>query len=178
MRRVWGMNNREAPLRMCTDSHGEPNNMEYKALDATANPYLALAVLIIAGLEACFPCRLMHVPDLTHICKCPPLDVTLQCGVSCAGVRAATHRQRSVHQSMAGRALCMRFAAASGGARNSISSLLLLQGINQHRQLPEPTLVDPHSLEEGERKQQGIKLLSTNLLQALNSFTADQGAHL
>lgn len=49
--RVWGMNNREAPLRVCTDAYGEPNNVEYKTLDATANPYLALAVLIIAGLE-------------------------------------------------------------------------------------------------------------------------------
>ena len=88
MRRVWGMNNREAPLRVCTDAHGEPNNMEYKALDATANPYLALAVLIIAGLEACSFCRLMHVPDLTRICKCLPLDVALQCDVH-AGARAA-----------------------------------------------------------------------------------------
>ena len=80
MRRVWGMNNREAPLRVCTDAHGEPNNMEYKALDATANPYLALAVLIIAGLEACsLPWRLMHVPDLTCYLQTPaPLDVTLQ----------------------------------------------------------------------------------------------------
>ncbi|CAL5223477.1 g6000 [Coccomyxa viridis] len=48
---VWGVNNREAPLRLCSDAHGEPNNAEYKTLDATANPYLALAVLIIAGLE-------------------------------------------------------------------------------------------------------------------------------
>ena len=46
------MNNREAPLRVCTDAYGEPNNVEYKALDAAANPYLALAALIIAGLEA------------------------------------------------------------------------------------------------------------------------------
>ena len=81
MRRVWGMNNREAPLRMCTDSHGEPNNMEYKALDATANPYLALAVLIIAGLEACLFCRLMHVPHPTR--NLPVLDVALQCDVLC-----------------------------------------------------------------------------------------------
>ena len=37
--------------------------------------------------------------------------------------------------------------------------------------------MDPDTLEEGERKQRGIKLLSTNLRQALDSFTADQGAH-
>jgi hypothetical protein len=29
---------------------GEPNNVEIKALDATANPHLALAALIVAGL--------------------------------------------------------------------------------------------------------------------------------
>ena len=59
LRRVWGLNNREAPLRLCTDAHGEPNNAEYKTLDATANPYLALAVLIIAGLEVWDP----HLPE-------------------------------------------------------------------------------------------------------------------
>ena len=103
MRRVWGMNNREAPLRVCTDAHGEPNNMEYKALDATANPYLALAVLIIAGLEACLFRGDMHVPDLTCICKRPPLDVTLQRSVPCASTRALAQRSRSVHHCTAGR---------------------------------------------------------------------------
>ena len=112
MRRVWGMNNREAPLRVCTDSHGEPNNMEYKALDATANPYLALAVLIIAGLEACLFRRAMHVPDLRCICKCLPLDVTLQCRVVCASGRTLAQWQGLFTTPRLAQALCMQFAAA------------------------------------------------------------------
>ena len=51
----------------------------------------------------------------------------------------------------------------------------LAQGINQQRCLPEPTSVDPGTLEESERKQRGIKLLSTTLRQALDAFTADTG---
>ena len=70
MRRVWGLNNREAPLRLCSDAHGEPNNAEYKTLDATANPYLALAVLIIAGLEVsrCLPSASFV---RTRLLRCP-----------------------------------------------------------------------------------------------------------
>ena len=69
---MWGLNNREAPLRLCTDAHGEPNNAEYKTLDATANPYLALAVLIIAGLEVCpLPCH--KAESHTGTWSVPPL---------------------------------------------------------------------------------------------------------
>ena len=37
--------------------------------------------------------------------------------------------------------------------------------------------MDPHSLEDSERKQRGIKLLSANLRQALDAFTSDGGRH-
>lgn len=49
--RCWGVNNREAPLRL-VGAPGCPNtvNFEYKAVDGTANPYLALAAIITAGL--------------------------------------------------------------------------------------------------------------------------------
>lgn len=51
---VWGVQNREAPLRLipATDFLGsEHTNIELKACDASANPYLALAVTIAAGLR-------------------------------------------------------------------------------------------------------------------------------
>lgn len=51
----------------------------------------------------------------------------------------------------------------------------VLQGIAQNRRLPEPTTVDPHTMEESERKQRGIPLLSGTLRQALDAFTADKG---
>ena len=35
---------------MCTDAYGAASNVELKALDATANPHIALAALITAGL--------------------------------------------------------------------------------------------------------------------------------
>ena len=40
----WGAANKEAPLRVLAD------NIELKAVDATANPHLALAAIIVAGL--------------------------------------------------------------------------------------------------------------------------------
>ena len=35
---------------MCSNAHGVSNNVELKTLDATANPYIALAAIITAGL--------------------------------------------------------------------------------------------------------------------------------
>ncbi|KAI1305754.1 hypothetical protein F5Y03DRAFT_394939 [Xylaria venustula] len=43
---AWGTQNKEAPLRKCKDSH-----WEVKVLDGMANPYLALAALILGGTE-------------------------------------------------------------------------------------------------------------------------------
>jgi glutamine synthetase len=50
----WGLENREAALRMITGSAGSSNwaaNLEVKCLDLTANPYLLLAGLLAAGLD-------------------------------------------------------------------------------------------------------------------------------
>jgi glutamine synthetase len=50
----WGLENREAALRMITGSAGSSDwaaNLEVKCLDLTANPYLLLAGLLAAGLN-------------------------------------------------------------------------------------------------------------------------------
>lgn len=52
--RVWGVNNKEAPVRLCTLADSSSRDFEFKALDATANPYLALAALLTAGLLVSF----------------------------------------------------------------------------------------------------------------------------
>jgi glutamine synthetase len=49
--RVWGFDHKEAPLRVPTERQGAPTNVELKASDASANPYLALTGLIAAGLD-------------------------------------------------------------------------------------------------------------------------------
>jgi glutamine synthetase len=49
---VWGRDNREAAIRVpTTDGAQFSVNIEYKTSDASANPYIALAGLIIAGFE-------------------------------------------------------------------------------------------------------------------------------
>jgi glutamine synthetase len=49
---VWGLENREAALRLITGSPGDPGaaNLEIKAFDQAANPYLVVAGLIHTGL--------------------------------------------------------------------------------------------------------------------------------
>ncbi len=49
---AWGWGNREVPLRVCTPSHGQVElmNLELKAMDATANPYVAIAAVTVAGM--------------------------------------------------------------------------------------------------------------------------------
>lgn len=43
---TWGTQNRETPLRKVEDSH-----WEIKCLDGIANPYLALAAVLLAGVR-------------------------------------------------------------------------------------------------------------------------------
>jgi glutamine synthetase len=49
---AWGLENRETALRLVTGSPGNPRaaNLEVKAFDLSANPYLVVAVLLAAGL--------------------------------------------------------------------------------------------------------------------------------
>ncbi len=50
---VWGLENREAALRFVTGSPGNPGaaNLEVKAYDLSANPYLVVAAVLAAGLH-------------------------------------------------------------------------------------------------------------------------------
>jgi glutamine synthetase len=48
----WGVNNREAPLRLVgLAGHPGSINFELKTVDGTANPYIALAAIIAAGIS-------------------------------------------------------------------------------------------------------------------------------
>ena len=51
---VWGRENREAALRFVTGMTGsrpDAANLEMKAMDAAANPYLALGAIVAAGID-------------------------------------------------------------------------------------------------------------------------------
>jgi glutamine synthetase len=51
---VYGMDNREAAVRICSVLRGDPEssvNLELKPSDSSANPYLALGAFIHAGLD-------------------------------------------------------------------------------------------------------------------------------
>ena len=50
----YGMDNREAAIRICSPLRGDPGssvNLELKPSDSSANPYLALGAVIHAGLD-------------------------------------------------------------------------------------------------------------------------------
>src|SRR6266704_2465940 len=50
----YGVDNREAAIRICSPLRGDPGssvNLELKPSDSTANPYLALGAFIYAGLD-------------------------------------------------------------------------------------------------------------------------------
>ena len=50
--RAWGHQNREAAVRVCRNKQGtRANRFEYKTMDATANPYIALGALMAAGID-------------------------------------------------------------------------------------------------------------------------------
>ena len=47
----WGVGNKEAPLRVIASAGGAWRDVEFKAADATANPYTALGALLAVGLD-------------------------------------------------------------------------------------------------------------------------------
>ncbi|KAI6657069.1 Protein fluG-like [Oopsacas minuta] len=48
----WGLDNREAPVRLTsTGENGQPTNFELKLMDASANPYVAMAALLTSGMD-------------------------------------------------------------------------------------------------------------------------------
>ena len=50
----YGMDNREAAIRICSPLRGDPGssvNLELKPSDSSANPYLALGAFVYAGLD-------------------------------------------------------------------------------------------------------------------------------
>ena len=49
--RCWGLDNREAAVRVPSNPTGCPTHFELKTVDASANPYLALGSAIAAGLD-------------------------------------------------------------------------------------------------------------------------------
>ncbi|KXZ44742.1 hypothetical protein GPECTOR_63g67 [Gonium pectorale] len=53
---AWGYNNREAPLRVTAPGPGRLGDMhiEFKAIDGSANPYIALSAITVAGMLGIF----------------------------------------------------------------------------------------------------------------------------
>jgi glutamine synthetase len=54
---VWGLENREAALRLVTGSPGNAAaaNLEVKAFDQAANPYLVIAAVLAVGVSGLAP---------------------------------------------------------------------------------------------------------------------------
>ena len=48
---MWGIDNREAALRIVTDYNKIIRDFELKTVDASSNPYLAFGAVIAAGLD-------------------------------------------------------------------------------------------------------------------------------
>lgn len=48
---TWGIEHKDTPVRLCNPHSPSSRNFELKTLDGTANPYLALAGVLMAGLS-------------------------------------------------------------------------------------------------------------------------------
>lgn len=49
--RVWGVHHKEAALRLCAGADASQTNVEVKCMDSTCNPFLAIAAMIVAGMQ-------------------------------------------------------------------------------------------------------------------------------
>ncbi|MDT2008614.1 glutamine synthetase [Rhodococcus opacus] len=61
--RCWGLENREAAVRLCADTAGNPHgaNLEIKPVDPSANPYLSTAAILGAAHDGIL--RALPLPD-------------------------------------------------------------------------------------------------------------------
>ena len=59
----WGIENKEAPVRLCNPHSPSSRNFEVKTLDGTANPYLALAGVLGAGLKGIVESKELTMQD-------------------------------------------------------------------------------------------------------------------
>ena len=67
--KTWGVDNRECPVRLSTPPAGldktPPTNFEVKCIDATANPYLAVASVVVCGIEGII--KGLQLPDPVQV---------------------------------------------------------------------------------------------------------------
>uniref|UniRef100_A0A383W2T1 GS catalytic domain-containing protein n=1 Tax=Tetradesmus obliquus TaxID=3088 RepID=A0A383W2T1_TETOB len=78
----WGWDNREAPLRLSCPNAADPAascNIEFKAFDGTANPYIGLAAIVAAGMRG--------VEEAASLA--PPLQVEPAAALAAATAAAA-----------------------------------------------------------------------------------------
>jgi glutamine synthetase len=123
---AWGRDNRETPVRLCGIGADDPNlNFEVKCVDATANPYLAVAALLSAGLDGVrkgmeltvgkcqVPASLMTVEER----KSKGVDVRLPLNVEEA--RAALLADEVIRKAM-GEELVEKFLATNKVSRTQV----------------------------------------------------------
>ncbi|KAF9220852.1 glutamine synthetase/guanido kinase [Gyrodon lividus] len=59
----WGVDNREAPVRLCNATSPSSRNFEIKSVDGTSSPYLALAGLLAAGIHGISSAQVLTVKN-------------------------------------------------------------------------------------------------------------------
>jgi len=72
---VWGLNNREAAIRVIRDDDGNIKHFELKTVDATSNPYLALGVVLAAGLDGIHKKMALNEPVQQDPATLSPLEM-------------------------------------------------------------------------------------------------------
>jgi glutamine synthetase len=69
---VFGSGNRSAAVRIPTYARGEETRMELRTMDATCNPYLAFAAILLAGLDGIE--RKLNAKDLGYALEAEAYD--------------------------------------------------------------------------------------------------------
>jgi glutamine synthetase len=59
----WGIEHKETPVRLCNPHSPSSRNFEFKTLDGTANPYLALSGMLMAGLSGIVELKELTMKD-------------------------------------------------------------------------------------------------------------------
>jgi glutamine synthetase len=135
----WGRENREAALRFVTGmvgSRAQAANLEVKAMDAAANPYLALGAILAAGIdgmerELSLPEPVLEDPASLTAARRRELGVRQLPSSLGAAIREL--EQSSVLRSAMGDVLFDAFLATRKGEREAFEGMDAVDAVRAHR---------------------------------------------
>jgi glutamine synthetase len=131
----WGLENREAALRFITGGKGEgaaAANVEFKPIDSSANPYIAVGAIIAAGLDGVDRQLKLPSPLTINPASAPPESRPARLP-STLGAAVSRLQESSLLRDAMGQQFFDAFLAVRRSEEETLGTLDPLEAVRYHR---------------------------------------------